>query len=316
MMRISFFHFRTALLLVSVFLSSCKFLGIGSIPIDVLKSKYANSESQFLQIGNVNLHFRDEGKGPAVILLHGVCASLHTWDDWVASLKGKYRIIRIDLPGHGLTSINGDLAVLDPMEGVKLLEEFRKRLGLEKFHLVGNSMGGYISWNYSLSYPNRVEKMVLIDAAGYPQPLPELIAFGSHPLVQPVAKLSTPSFLVSRGIRQAYGDPSKLKEEVEDRYVDLSMREGNREAIAKIFQIAREKFTNEEISARIKDVQTPTLVMWGTEDHWLKYEYFPNWKRDLKNAKFAVYEGAGHIPMEEIPDRTAKDLDSFLSGVL
>lgn len=143
-------------------------------------------------------------------------------------------------------------------------------------------MGGYISWNYSLSYPSRVEKMVLIDAAGYAQPLPELIAFGSHPLVRPVAKFSTPSFLVSRGISQAYGDPSKLKDEVKERYIDLSMREGNREAIAKIFQIAREKFLNPDISKRIAEVTTPTLVMWGTEDHWLKYEYFPYWKRDLK----------------------------------
>ncbi|MGJ4752124.1 alpha/beta fold hydrolase [Leptospira kmetyi] len=315
MKRIPSFQFRTVVLLLSVLLSSCRFLGIGSIPIDVLKSKYANSESEFVQIGNVNLHYRDEGQGPAVILLHGVCASLHTWDDWTASLKGKYRIIRLDLPGHGLTGIDGDLSVLDPIQGVQLLEEFRKRLGLEKFYLVGNSMGGYISWNYSLSYPSRVEKMVLIDAAGYAQPLPELIAFGSHPLVRPVAKFSTPSFLVSRGISQAYGDPSKLKDEVKERYIDLSMREGSREAIAKIFQIAREKFLNPDISQRIAEVTTPTLVMWGTEDHWLKYEYFPYWKRDLKNAKFAVYEGAGHIPMEEIPDRTARDLDSFLSGV-
>ncbi|MBM9576246.1 alpha/beta hydrolase [Leptospira sp. 201903070] len=312
-LNVSFLQCRISILFIVVVLSSCKFLGVGSIPLEELKSKYSNSESEFITIDHVNLHYRDEGKGPVIILLHGVCSSLHTWDDWTAILKDRYRVIRLDLPGHGLTEIGEEDSVLKTEGMILLLEEFRKRLKIEKFYLVGNSLGGFVSWRYALEYPSRVEKLVLIDSVGYPQPLPELVAVGSHPLIQPLMKVSTPRFVVSRGVSQAYGDPTRLKDEVEERYVELSMKKGNRSAIVKIFKEQRESFQNEEMGKRIPEIRTPALVMWGTEDHWLSYEYFPNWKRDLPNAKFVVYEGAGHIPMEEIPERSAKDLDLFLS---
>ncbi len=302
----------STLLFVILFLGSCRFLGVGSIPLEELKEKYANADSKFAQIGDLNIHYRDEGQGPVIVLLHGVCASLHTWDGWVQILKPRYRIIRIDLPGHGLTGPPDDLEKLDLAEAVEVLDRLMNHLHIDKFYLVGNSMGGYISWNYSLKYPQKVQKMVLIDAVGYDQPMPSMIALGSHPLVSPFARYVLPSFLVEQSVEEVYGDSSKATQEIKDRYVDLSRREGNRQAYNYFFRTAREKFTNPKISEGLKSVTTPTLVMWGKNDKWLRIEYAQNWKKDLPNSEFIAYDGAGHIPMEEIPELTTKDLVVFL----
>jgi hypothetical protein len=81
----------------------CTPLGMTTIPLDKLKMKYADVESKIIQIDDMNIHYKDEGQGPVLILVHGVCASLHTWDGWAGRLKDHYRIIRMDLPGFGLT---------------------------------------------------------------------------------------------------------------------------------------------------------------------------------------------------------------------
>ncbi|TGK21311.1 alpha/beta hydrolase, partial [Leptospira fluminis] len=289
---------------VLLFFGSCRFLGIGSIPLEELKSKYANESSKFIRIDDVDLHYRDEGKGPVIVLLHGVCSSLHTWDVWAEKLKSKYRVIRLDLPGHGLTGIGKDLNGLELSQGVRTLDRFLNALKIDRFYLVGNSMGGYISWNYSLKHPEKVLKLVLIDSVGYAQPLPPMIALASHPLVSPFAKHILPKFMIEKSVEQVYGDKKKVTQELKDRYADLSMREGNRSAYNYFFVMARQKFTNPELSEGIDKIRQPTMVMWGTEDEWLKYEYFGNWKKSLPRAAFRIYEGAGHIPMEEIPEVT------------
>ncbi|EQA45320.1 alpha/beta hydrolase family protein [Leptospira broomii serovar Hurstbridge str. 5399] len=314
MNRKKIFEIKKLLLTFLLLLGSCRFLGVGSIPLDELKSKYANSESKFVQIDDLNIHYKDVGNGPVIVLLHGVCSSLHTWDAWNEKLKHKYRVIRLDLPGHGLTGPNSDINKLDLAEAVQTLNKFLKALEIDKFYLVGNSMGGYISWNYALQFPEKVQKLVLIDAAGYAQPLPPMIAFGSHPLVSPFAKHILPKFLIESSVEQVYGDKSKVTREIKDRYSDLSMREGNRKAYNYFFVLAREKFTNPKLSVGINRIKQPTMVMWGTKDEWLTFEYFGNWKQDLPGARFEVYEGAGHIPMEEIPDRTVKDFEDFIAS--
>ncbi|PJZ67029.1 alpha/beta hydrolase [Leptospira wolffii] len=305
---------KTLIITLTLLFGSCRFLGVGSIPLEELKSKYANSESKFASIGDLNIHYRDEGRGPVIVLLHGVCASLHTWDGWTERLKSKYRIVRIDLPGHGLTGPPEDIDKLNLEEGVEVLDRFVKYLNIDQFYLVGNSMGGYISWNYSLKYPKKVRKMILIDAAGYVQPMPDMIALGSHPLVSPFARYMLPSFLVEKSVEDVYGDSSKATGEIRDRYVDLSFRKGNRLAYNYFFRTAREKFSDPKVSDGIKSISVPTLILWGKNDKWLKLEYAQNWQKDIPNSKFIAYEGAGHIPMEEIPDETSKDLRAFLEN--
>ena len=307
-------------LLISIFITGmifstmgCTYLGMNTIPMDTLKTKYADSESKIIQIDDMNIHYKDEGKGPVLILLHGVCASLHTWDGWVDRLKGHYRILRLDIPGFGLTGPPTDPSINTKDGAVNLFEKIVNEMKLEKFYLVGNSLGGYIAWNYTLKNPEKVEKLILIDSVGFEQKLPGIIAFASNPVIRPFARYTMPRFLIDMSVNQVFGDKSKVTEELKDRYFELLMREGNKGGTVDVFTEFR-RMNNKDISTGIKDIKPPTLVMWGTKDEWIPFKYFENWKRELPNAKFIQYEGAGHTPMEEIPDITARDAHLFLSG--
>ncbi len=292
----------------------CTFLGMNSMPVEQLKIKYADQESEIIEIEDIKIHYKDEGQGPVLILLHGVCASLHTWDGWTARLKDRYRIIRLDIPGFGLTGPAPDKSLYRKEEAVRLFEEVVDEMKLEKFYLAGNSLGGYIAWNYTLKHPDKVERLILVDSVGFSQPLPGLLAFASNPLVRPFARFTMPRFLFDNAVEQVYGDKSKVNQELKDRYFDLAMREGNKGSYIDVFTEMRRLCNDENLSQGIKDIKVPTLVMWGTKDEWIPFKYFENWKKELPGAKFIQYEGAGHTPMEEMPDETARDADLFLSG--
>lgn len=311
-------NFKTRLfILVTCMISlscGCTHLGMNNVPLDQIKAKYADYESKILQIDDMNIHYKDEGKGPVLILLHGVCASLHTWDGWAERLKGHYRIIRLDIPGFGITGPAPDTSLYQIDTAVALFEKIVDEMKLDKFYLAGNSLGGYIAWNYTLKNPDKVEKLILIDSVGFTQPLPGIIAFASNPLVRPFAKHTMPRFLINSAVTEVYGDKSKVTKELKDRYFELAMREGNKGAYVDVFTEMRRLCKDENLSRGIKDIKTPTLVMWGTKDIWTPFADFEKWKRELPHAKFIQYDGAGHTPMEEIPDITARDAHRFLSG--
>ena len=292
----------------------CTSLGMTTIPLDKLKAKYADKESKFLQLDGMNIHYKDEGNGPVLILIHGVCASLQTWDGWAERLKSHYRVIRLDVPGFGLTGPAPDPSLYTIDEGVKLFEKLAAEMKLDKFSVAGNSLGGYIAWKYALKNPDKVEKLILVDSVGFPQPLPGLLAFASNPIIRPSARYIMPRFLMDGAVTEIFGDKSKATDKIKDRYFELAMREGNKSSYVDVFTEMRKLCGNKNLSAGIKDLNPPTLVMWGTKDIWIPFKYFESWKKELPTAKFIQYEGAGHTPMEEIPDETARDADLFLSG--
>ncbi|MBP7584095.1 MAG: alpha/beta hydrolase [Spirochaetes bacterium] len=303
-----------AVLLLLGIAAGCSTLGMKTIPMAELKSRYANEQSKFITVEGTAVHYRDEGNGPVLLLLHGVCASLHTWDGWVNELKPHYRIIRIDNPGFGLTGPPAEKKYT-PEHYVHLMDKFVTAMGLTRFSIAANSLGGYISWNYTLKYPQKVDKLILIDSVGYTQEMPFLLKFASFPLIRPFARYMMPRFMIHRAVGEVYGDSSKITQPVRDRYFELAMREGNKDAWVDIFLEMKKRSADPKVSEGIKDISRPTLVMWGNRDIWIPYTtVFPNWKKDLPNASFIVYDGVGHIPMEEIPVQTARDAHNFLSG--
>jgi len=213
----------------------CTSLGMTTIPLDKLKAKYADKESKIIEIDGMNIHYKDEGQGPTLILIHGVCASLHTWDGWTEMLKGNYRIIRMDLPGFGLTGPAPDKSFYKIDEAVNLFGKLIAELKVDKFYLAGNSLGGYISWKYTLKHPDKVEKLILIDSVGFQQPLPGLIAFASNPIISPFARHIMPRFIFNSAVNQVYGDKSKITDKLKNRYFELAMREGNKGATIDVF---------------------------------------------------------------------------------
>jgi pimeloyl-ACP methyl ester carboxylesterase len=313
---------RTPLLLavLLVCLTGCKVLGMRTMPLDDLKERFETADSHWMMVDGTNVHYRLEGNpnGPTLILLHGLLASLQTWDGWVDELSPHFRIVRIDLPGFGLT---GPMASKDysPEYAVKLVEMMRAQLdkkygGFDKVHLIGNSLGGFISWYYATEHGEHVDKLVLIDPIAYGQHVPFIIRFGARPFFGWYAKHQTPRFIVKRNLRIVYGDSDRLTEETIDRYFDLLCREGNRESMVEYFRTLIKYNHDPRIEEAVKGVKAETLLMFGEKDRWVPPTLIERWQQDVENLQVSVIDGAGHIPMEELPEETVRIAYRFLTG--
>lgn len=275
------------------------------IPLEVLKERYTNSESKFIAIGELQVHYRDEGSGPPLVLVHGTSASLHTWDVWTATLKDQFRVIRMDIPAFGLTGPNAahDYSI---NAYCHFLKSFLEVLEVDTCYLAGNSLGGDIVWNFAERNPEIAKRAILIDAAGYKHKLPFVMKLAASP-IGPLFKNITPRYIVSRSVHEVYGDDSKIKDSIIDLYYDMTLREGNRDAF-----IAKSSLKRVYHTDRLSNIEIPTLILWGEADIWIDTTYAYKFHKDLPNSELIIYPGAGHIPMEEIPLITAEDARRFL----
>ena len=246
-----------------------------------------------MDLNRMMVHYRDEGEGEVILLLHGTFASLHTFDKWTSSLKNKYRVIRLDLPGFGLTgpSKNGKYTV---NLYLRFLTKFLDNLGIDKCHIAGSSLGGWLAWEFTAKYPERVEKMILIAAAGYfiDQKLPLPFLMARSQLLSRFMKHITPRKLVAKFVREVFGDPDKVTDELIDRYYDMLTRRGNRDAFIALANTKYEMNAN-----KIKGIKAPALIMWGNKDAWISVKNAAAFENDLPRSKKVIYEGVGHIPM-------------------
>jgi pimeloyl-ACP methyl ester carboxylesterase len=301
------------LVLALASLAGCKVLGMRTIPLEMLEDDYEKANSQYMEVDGVRLHYTKEGKGPPVLLLHGIMASLHTWDGWVPLLKEHFTVIRVDIPGFGLSESFHDESKYTPDYAVAFMEKARKRFGIEKFHVVGNSLGGFLAWWYAVKYPSHVDKLVLIDPASYPQDLPFIVGLASGHVFGAAAQLSTPRFIVKRNLRKVYGNPDNVGDDTIDRYHALLLREGHRHAMVQHFRVLRKYAKTEELVQHIPEIKSPTLLMWGEKDRWVPPKLIERWQHDLPEIEVKTYAEAGHIPMEEYPEETARDAFTFLT---
>jgi len=291
-------------------------IGLRAFPLAELKQKYETPESRYVDVDGTRVHYRIEGEGPPLLLLHGVLAQLQTWDGWVDALKPHYQLIRVDLPGFGLT---GPLArgEYTPEFAVEFFEKVRAALGIERFHLAGNSLGGFISWYYAAHHPERIDKLILIDPLSYPFITPWVMRFVSLPLIGEITRFYAPRFVVKQNTLDVYGDRSLVTDEIVDRYYELLLRQGNRSAMVEFFRAGGAHFgltKNGNHHQHIPKIQAPTFLMWGALDRWIPPTLATRWQADLPGVRVKLYPGAGHIPMEEIPAETAADAHAFLSG--
>jgi pimeloyl-ACP methyl ester carboxylesterase len=288
----------------------------GDIPVKELRAKYGNAESEFVRLDNgLTVHLRDEGPkdAPAIILLHGSNASLHTWEQWTARLKDKYRIIRFDQIGHGLTG--PDLKhCYTPACFVDTVDRVAKNRGLDKFYLGGNSMGGGVSHAYAVAHPEKLLGLILVDAGGAPDAKPKALPIGFRiaqmPGINRLMTVVTPRSIIERSLHGSVSNQSVITDAEVDEYWELLRHPGNRQATLKRFSTPRTQIAEADISAATRAI--PTLIIWGEEDKLIPASAAKWFAKTYPNNVTHIYKGIGHLPMEETPDQSAADVLEWL----
>jgi len=284
------------------------------ISAEELKKEYANKHSKFIEINGMQVHYRDEGQGFPIVLIHGTASSLHTWNDWATALKKDYRIIRMDLPAFGLTGPNKN-ADYSIKSYTHFLHQFLMNIYVDKFHLAGNSLGGNIAWNYAAAYPEEIEKLILVDASGLPtnKPPPAIFKMAKMPVLSSLFLYVTPKFFVKKNMEEVYVDDSKLTDDLVTRYHKMALRTGNRQAF---IDRAKTDFSLglKENLEKLKSIKTPTLLIWGAQDSWIPLDNGKRMDHLLPNSKLVVLENSGHLPMEENPAESLAFLNAFLNN--
>lgn len=286
------------------------------IPVEELKKAYANQDSKFVEIDGMQVHYRDEGKGFPIVLVHGTAASLHTWDAWTKELTKNYRVIRMDLPAFGLTGPNKN-ADYSIENYTKFLHQFLSKIHLQKFYLAGNSLGGNIAWNYAAEYPEKVSKLILIDASGLPtnKEQPAIFKMAKTPVLNSLFLYLTPKFFIEKNIKEVYADDTKITDELITRYHKMALRTGNRQAFIDRAKTDFKLDSNEN-SEKLQSILTPTLLIWGAKDTWIPIDNGRRMNNILPNPTLAILENSGHVPMEENPAESLLILKEFLAHSL
>ncbi len=297
--------------LIVVFISVL--FGYNAIPLDKLKEKYAPNPSEFIQIDGINVHYRDEGNREdilPIVLIHGTSSSLHTFNDWTYRLKKNHRVIRMDMPGFGLTGPfpNRNYAIENYVDFVK---HFLDAKGVNQCILAGNSLGGNIAWRFAVKFPKMVNKLVLIDASGYPlesKSTPIAFKLAKIPILNKFLTFITPRFMVKASVENVYADKSKVTKSLIDRYFELTLRKGNRQAL-----VDRITAVPNPDTLDIKNILKPTLLIWGEKDNLIPLNIAYKFQRDLPNDTLVIIKNTGHVPMEENPDESLAAFDNFLN---
>lgn len=279
-----------------------------------MRAKYGGPPSQFVDLGDgLTVHLRDTGPrdAPVLLLIHGSNTSLHTWEPWAARLGTRYRIIRMDLPGHGLTGAS-PTRDYSPAAFVAVVERIRAKLGVDDIVLAGNSMGGGVAWHYALAHPDHVRGLVLIDSVGQPEPgdtkPPLAFRIARMPVLREIAAAITPRSLIADSLPGVFGNPKLADSAMVDRYWELLRYPGNRTATLDRFALAPDNATAAQLAA----LRLPVLILWGAKDQLIPRASGDWLHARIAGSKLIVYPGTGHLPMEERPGESARDVKRFV----
>ncbi len=286
------------------------------IPRAALEAKYDAPSAEFVTLPDgARAHYRGRGatNAPPLLLLHGSNASFLTWEPWSKALSDNFHVVAVDLPGHGLTGAvpDGDYS----QEGMaKFVAEFADKLGLAKFALAGNSMGGGVAARFAEEHPGRVTKLILVDAAGLP-----FTSGGDEPLAFRLARIPllnrlllhvTPRPIVVEGLNRAIVRKAVITDAMIDSYWDFARMEGTRQATLTRFALTEDTYVQDHTAA----LRMPTLILWGEQDRLIPLSTAHDWARAVPRARLIVYPLTGHIPMEEVAGPSAADVRAFLGG--
>jgi pimeloyl-ACP methyl ester carboxylesterase len=284
------------------------------LPIQEVEAAYKRPFSKFATLRDgTKLHYWDRGTtlAPVLVLLHGSYDSADTWEEWAPQLEKDFHLIVPDLPAHGLTGrTKADDYSAEQMANT--LHELIEQLDVGRVHVAGNSMGGRVAWTFASAYPESVDRLVLVDSAGYPNPN-TVNPTANNAFTRWLLRYGNPKRLIRQGFVRAVGesDEALITDLRVDRWTAYVRREGSRDAHRKRAEQSAAAKSGQD---RIAKIQAPTLILWGDQDQLIPVAHAHFFERDLPDHQLILYEGVGHMPQLEIPERSANDVRTFLTS--
>ena len=281
------------------------------IPAADLEARYLDDSSRFLNLDGLRIHYRDQGDGPPLLLIHANFSNLIDWDPVVAELVDSHRVIRFDMPSHGLTGPDpsGDYSLARTVE---ITERLVDALGLERFSIGGTSLGGTVSLHYASRHPDRIEQLVLLSPGALEgrdrarTGLPDAAR-----ILEVILPRALPEFM----LRSAWGQTSEVPEAMIDRWHDMWLREGQRAA-----QLDRlSQYDAGDLEGIAGEIQAPTLLLWGEANPQAHVEQAYELEEMLSGVasmRMIIYPGVGHMAYQEAGSQIGRDIRAWLAGEL
>ena len=286
-----------------------------------MRDKYSNRYSGFIGgESGLSVHYRDQGQrdGTPVIFLHGSSGSLHVFEPLIGQLGGGYRFISYDHPGHGLTgphpandySYSGYAQILDLV---------RSKLDVDRFVLVGHSMGGWIAWRYAAEHPEAVDALVLISAAGMParDEDPDIELGLGQQLMQTsygrwLSEFTMPRHMIKKATESSIYDDDLVSDELVDQFWELMRYPGNRQAFSIRSQLGRDL----HLAHLANSIKAPTLLIWGDRDTFVMPSAALSFSERIERSEIVLLPDVAHLPMLEAPSDTKTAIEHFLVSKL
>ncbi len=277
---------------------------------EYVQQKYITPQSKFYQWKDLNVHYVEEGKGPAILMIHGFGGSHRNFSKLADLLKSDYRVIRVDLPGFALSDVPQGYTSEDDLVGLykALMSDFIPDIVGENFYVMGNSMGGWMAWEIAAAMPEKISGMVLLCAAGYEMDkiVNTVVPFLRLKPVQYALSRGMPLAISKNSLKNLYADPSKISKE----NVKVSNDFKNREGVLPWMMMMATSGQRPDTS-RIASINVPTLIIWGEKDRLIPVSHASKFERDIKGSEKIVYTDAGHLPMVEKTEQLYKDFKNW-----
>lgn len=291
----------------------CSEPSAGNISYKEILAKYADDDSQFAVLeglDGINTHYKDEGEGPAILLVHSTSGDLKDWQPWVEELRSNYRVVRLDLPAFGLTGAvpSGNYSV---DRYLTLVDALMDHLEIERFAIVGASYGGLVAFRYAGTRTDRITALILSNSAG--------IEYGGRRGTAERPRDRTRTFTPRldkeedrrRFLNTTINYPERVTPELVRRKSDYANIEG-RDCEGYLGTLLYERGNPQRV---LSHVRAPALVMWGGASNTLSLTTADAFADAMTNAPVVekrIYEGAGHFIHIGRPKETAKDAKTFL----
>jgi len=269
---------------------------------------------QTIQIQGHTIFYVAKGEGEPLLFVHGYGAGIWVWEKQIEILSQSYRVYALDLVGHGFS--DRPKIAYTPEAYIRFLRDFMDGLGIKRATLIGNSMGGGIVWAMAALFPERVERLILINCVP-PDVLDQvrndsfkaLVSIKDIPLLPYLVFVSRSKKSIKWILQECVSDIKLITPEVLDRQYQLSKIKGTTWALYSTFKNAKDAPKLKDLLSRI---DRPTLLIWGERDLIFPPSVGESLHQAIRGSRWQTIEKSGHIPMWENPEEVNEAILSFL----